>query len=73
MEKNKHLPFIAINVCHSMTLRNEDPDLNENSGGSTDLGQKIARIGGFPYPYSPPSVKELMEKQKDRTLRTLVN
>ena len=31
-----------------MTLRNVDPVLNENSGGSTDLGQKIARIGGFP-------------------------
>ena len=40
-----------------MTLRNADPDLNENSSGSANLGQKIARIGGFPYPYSPPSNK----------------
>ena len=39
-----------------MTLRNADPDLNENSGGWTDLGQKMARIGGFPYPYSSPSL-----------------
>ena len=54
MEK-KHLPSIVINVFHIMTLSNADPDLNENSEGSTDLGQKIAPIGGFPYPYSPPS------------------
>ena len=32
-----------------------DADLNENSGGSTDLDQKIARIGGFPDPYYPLS------------------
>ena len=57
--KNQHLPFIAINVYHSMTLRNADPDLNEISGGSTDLGQKIARIGGFPYTHSPPSLCEI--------------
>ena len=63
-KKNKHLPFIAINVYHSMTLSNADPDLNENSGGSTDLGQKIARIGGFLYPYSPPSMRE---GEKERT------
>ena len=53
--KNKLLPFIVINVYHSMNTRNADSDLNKNSDGSTDLGQKIARIGGFPYPYSPPS------------------
>ena len=39
MGKNKRPPFIAINVYHSMTLRNADPDLNEISGGSTDLGK----------------------------------
>ena len=50
--KKQHLPFIAINVYHSMTLRNADPDLNEISGGSTDLGQKIA------FTYSPPSKKQ---------------
>ena len=48
--------FTAINLYHSTFLRNVDPDLNENSGGSTDLDQKIARIGGFPYPYSPLSI-----------------
>ena len=57
-QKNKHLLFIAINGYHSMTLRNADPDLNKNRGGSTDLGQKIARIDGFLYPYSPPSYKD---------------
>ena len=29
-------------------------DLNKNIGGSTDLGGKKTRIGGFTYPYSPP-------------------
>ena len=53
---NIYIPFIAINLYHSTFLRNAVPDLSENSGVSTDLDQKIARIGGFPYPYSPLSL-----------------
>ena len=30
-------------------------DFNKHFGGSTDLAKKKARIGGFAYPYSPPS------------------
>ena len=55
VKTNVYFPFIAINLYHSAFLRNADPDFNENSGGSTDLEQQIARIGGFPCPYSPPS------------------
>ena len=55
-EKQITKSFIAINLYHSTFLRNADPDLDENSGGSTDLHQKIARIGGFSYPYSPLSL-----------------
>ena len=51
---NIYVPFIAINLYHSTFLRNADPDLDENSGGSTDLNQKIARIGGYPYPLFTP-------------------
>ena len=36
---NINIPFIAINLYHSTFLRNADPDLDENSGGSTDLDQ----------------------------------
>ena len=53
MEKNKHLPFIAINVYHRMPLRNADPDLNEYSGGSTDLGQKKHGSAVFHTPIHP--------------------
>ena len=35
-------------------------DLNKNFGGSTDLTKKKARIGGFAYPYSPPSTAFLV-------------
>ena len=55
-KQNKHLPFIVINVYHSMTLRNADPDLNENSDGSTDLGQIIARIRQIPIPLFTPLI-----------------
>ena len=41
MEKNKLLPFLVINVYHSMNIRNADPDLNENSDGSTDFHTPI--------------------------------
>ena len=58
MEKNQLPPFIVINVYHSMTLRNADPDLNENGDGSTDLGHKIALLGGLSYPYSLLSLYE---------------
>ena len=58
VKTNIYFPFIAINLYHSTFLRNADPDFNENSGGSTDLDQQIARIGGFPYPYSPLSDRE---------------
>ena len=54
-KKNHLFSLHAINLHHSTFLRNADPDLNENSGVSTDLDQKIPRIGGFPYPYSPLS------------------
>ena len=55
-KQNKHPPFIVINVYHSMTLRNADPDLNENSDGSTDLGQKIARIRQISIPLLTPLI-----------------
>ena len=32
-------------------------ELNKHFGGSTDMAKKEARIGGFAYPYSPPSGK----------------
>ena len=54
MEKTNIYTSISINVYHSMTLRNADPDLNENRGGRRIWAKKKARIGGFPYPYSPP-------------------
>ena len=54
---NIKIPFIAINLYHSTFLRNVEPDLDEHSGGSADLDQKIARIGGFPHPYSPLSLR----------------
>ena len=41
-----------------MTLRNADPDLNENGDGSTDLAHKIALFGGLLYPYSLLSLYE---------------
>ena len=50
-----------------MTLRNADPDLNENSSGSANLGQKIARIGGFPYPYSPPSFSGIKARAEGKS------
>ena len=54
MEK-KTLPFIAINVYFKrMTLRNADPDLNENRGESTDLGQKKYGSADFHAPTHPP-------------------
>ena len=30
-------------------------DWKKKIGGSTDLAKKNSRIGGFAYPYSPPS------------------
>ena len=54
---NVYFPFIAVNLYHSTFLRNADPDLNENSGVSSDLDQKIGLIGGFPSPYSPLSLR----------------
>ena len=39
-------------------------DLNKNFGGWTDLGQKKARIGGFAYPYSPPSLNVTSDVSK---------
>ena len=56
---NINILFFAINLYHSTFLCNADPDLDENSGGSTNLEQKIARIGGFPSPYSPPSIHNI--------------
>ena len=40
-------------IYHGKFISNADPDLNENNVGSTDRTKKIARIGGFAYPYSP--------------------
>ena len=51
-----------------MTLRNADPDLNENTGGSTDLGHKIARIDGFRYPYS---LTPLLDKRTAKNAATI--
>ena len=54
---NIHILFITINIYHSTFLHDADPDSDENSDGSTDLDQKIEEISGFPYPYSPLSIK----------------
>ena len=35
-------------------------DLNKNFGGTTDLAKKKAQVGGFAYPYSPPSQMNLV-------------
>ena len=40
-------------------------DLNKKFGGSTDLAEKKAWIGGFAYPYSPPSSS--VENQESRS------
>ena len=37
---NINILFIAINLYHGTFLRNADPDLVENSGGSTDWSKK---------------------------------
>ena len=52
------IPFITINLYYSTFLRNAEPDLDENSGGSTDLDQKIARSADFLTPYSPLSSRD---------------
>ena len=44
-------------------LGNPDPDLSENKRRSMVPGQRIARIGGFAYPYSPLS-RRLCTKPK---------
>ena len=39
-------------------------DLNKTFGGSTDLVEKKARIGGFVYPYSRPSLNSRFTENK---------
>jgi len=38
-------------------------DLNKNIGRSTDLAKKKAQIGGFAYPYSPPSFSDWIVRE----------
>ena len=41
-------------------------DLNKTFGGSTDLAKKKARIGEFPYSYSPPQLWYTWPKKDSR-------
>ena len=60
----RSLQDLAVTLYHTKVSSNAGSDLNENSGRLTDLAKKIARIGGFTYPYSrhpsPPSYKQFI-------------
>ena len=53
----KHVTFFTIRceITSNSGIHIYLSDLIKNIGGLTDWAKKKARIGGFAYPYSPPS------------------
>ena len=56
-----------------MTLRTADPDLNENSGGSTDLGKKNSTDRRISKPIFTPSSGDLLPSMWYSLLRKSVS
>ena len=52
------LSFYLCEITSNSGIHIYLPDLNKKIGGLANLAKKKARIGGFAYPYSPPSVSQ---------------